>query len=115
MKLEDYREKISKTPELITFEETMLVIDTLYQFCPTEFKNGKILNNTDQNQGSCKLFYFAKMQEFSKEQTLHAFGTYYREDVLKFPDDQNHGNIRSFMHFGWKGIDFGQEALHLKK
>ncbi|MDB4335190.1 HopJ type III effector protein, partial [bacterium] len=64
--------------------------------------------------GSCKLFAFAKLQGFSKEETLTCFGGFYTKDVLGNPTGDDHQNIRNFMVYGWDGIQFQQEALKEK-
>jgi HopJ type III effector protein len=96
------------------FNEVIDFIERNFTFMPTEFKNGETLNEAGQNSGSCKIFAFAKHLEFSKEQTLECFGTFYRQDVLENPDAENHQNIRNFMKFGWEGIKFNSEALTKK-
>ena len=90
------------------------VIDALYNFTPTEFKNGNTVNLENQNNGSCKLFAFAKIQKFTKEETLMCFGKFYTQDVLKNPEGDDHQNIRNFINFGWNGIEFKGEALSPK-
>jgi len=57
------------------------------------------------------LFSFAKLQGLTEEQTLACFGIYYRDDVLKNPDADNHQNIRNFIKTGWAGIEFDDLAL----
>ncbi len=89
----------------------MAVIDANYAFTPTTFQNGEQLNNAGQNNGSCKLFAFARLHQLSAAQTLQCFGAYYREDVLKHPAGSDHQNIRNFMKYGWGGVEFGGEAL----
>ncbi len=114
MDLHTFRQKIKTEPENIDFPETMEVIDKNYYFTPTEFENGGLKNEAGENSGSCKLFYFAREQGFSEQQTLHCFGEYYREDVLKNPQADNHQNIRNFMKTGWLGIHFKGEVLQEK-
>ena len=97
-----------------SFQETIAYIDTNYNFTPTTFKNGNQINNAGENNGSCKIFAFAKIHKLEKEETLALFGSYYFEDVLKNPDGNDHQNIRNFMIFGWDGISFEGEALELK-
>ena len=46
--------------------------------------------------------------------TLQLFGRFYREDVLKNPSGDDHGNIRNFMKSGWDGVAF-PDGLALKK
>ncbi len=116
MNIAEFKSKISNLPESekIDFSETMAVVDSLYDFTPTEFKNGETINEANQNNGSCKLFALAKLQGFSKDETLACFGQYYRDDVLGNPDGDDHQNIRNFMKFGWDGVVFKGDALSLK-
>lgn len=97
-----------------SFQDTIAYIDTNYNFTPTTFKNGNQINNAGENNGSCKIFAFAKIHQLEKDQTLALFGSYYFDDVLKNPDGNDHQNIRNFMIFGWDGITFEGDALELK-
>ncbi len=115
MTIENFLEKLKNTPDEIDFNELMELIDKHYDFTPTVFDNGDLHNDAGENSGSCKLFSFAKLQERSEEQTLACFGIYYRDDVLKNLDADNHQNIRNFMKSGWAGIKFDGEALQTKK
>jgi hypothetical protein len=54
------------------------------------------------------------LNNLNQEQTLACFGDYYREDVLKNPEGNDHGNIRNFMNTGWNGIKFEDQALQVK-
>lgn len=110
-----FLEQLQENPKSITFQDTINVIEENYDFEPTAFKNGNQQNNPGENNGSCKIFSFAKLQNLSKEATLACFGSYYFEDVLKNPDGNDHQNIRNFMQFGWGGIHFEGEALVEKK
>lgn len=114
MKLNEFLQKLNDSPETVEFNDTMTVIEALYNFTETEFQNGELINEAGKNSGSCKLFAFAQLQNLSKEQTLACFGTYYREDVLKNPDSEDHGNIRNFIKNGWSGISFTQSPLQDK-
>ncbi len=114
MTLQDFTQKLSSQPENVDFTEVMEIIEELYSFSPTAFKNGDLTNDSGQNNGSCKLFAFAKDQGFSKEETLRCFGAYYREDVLQYPKANDHQNIRNFMKFGWDGIEFTNNPLQKK-
>lgn len=98
----------------VEFSQVMAVIDGHYDFTPTAFKNGAQENAANSNNGSCKIFAFAKRHQLSAQATLHAFGAYYTEDVLKHPDATDHQNIRQFMQQGWEGIQFAGEALQPK-
>ena len=111
MTLSAYLSLITSSPETLEFSALMEVIAAHYTFAPTEFRNGDITNLPDQNQGSCKLFAFARLHGLSAAQTLACFGAYYREDVLQNPDGNDHQNIRNFMVHGWDGIAFKGEPL----
>jgi len=112
MTIEAFKEKLNSS-STVSFQDTMEVIETNYDFEPTAFSNGDCSNEAGQNSGSCKLFSFAKLQNFDKETTLQCFGTYY-QDVLNTPDGDDHQNIRNFMKTGWDSVSFDKEALHLK-
>ena len=114
MTLDAFVEKLRSTPDSLSFEDTMAVIESLYEFTPTRFKNGNLVNEPDQNNGSCKLFAFAQLQGFTPQQTLACFGRYYRDDVLGHPEGDDHQNIRQFMLTGWDGIQFETTPLKLK-
>ena len=90
------------------------MIDALYDFTPTTFKNGELMNEQGQNNGSCKLFAFAKLHNLNLQQTLNCFGAYYRDDVLKHPEATDHQNIRNFMKYGLAGIKYEGNALKEK-
>src|SRR3954447_13435775 len=111
MQLDTFLKKLNDTPESITFDDTMAVINASYEFMPTSFTNGEVKNEAGQNSGSCKLFAFAMLNQLSEEQTLACFGAYYRDDVLKNPSGTDHQNIRNFMKHGWSGVKFDGVAL----
>lgn len=106
--------KIAQNPDLISFTEVIDYIDTHYNFTPTAFRNGETYNAVNQNNGSCKVFSFAQLQQLKKEQTLSLFRDYYRKDVLENPHGTDHQNIRNFITFGWDGIRFEGTALTKK-
>ena len=111
MALTTFLQRLHDSPEIICFKETMALIDALYDFTPTAFSNGATRNEAGQNNGSCKLFSFAKLHGLSQQQTLTCFGDYYRKDVLGNPHGTDHANIRNFMKSGWEGICFEGKAL----
>lgn len=115
MSLTAFLEKLKNTPNAITFQETIAVIEEHYDFKTTAFENGLQHNAANENNGSCKLFAFAELQQLSQESTLACFGAYYTEDVLKNPEGTDHQNIRNFMKTGWNGIAFYGEPLTLKE
>ncbi len=95
----------------VAFEQVMPVIKENYHYQPTLFTNGELINEAGTNEGSCKIFYFAQLNELSQQQTLACFGRYYREDVLANPAGSDHGNIRNFIKTGWQGVEFKNAAL----
>lgn len=115
MTLDNFLTKLEQAPETIEFSEVMALIDALYDFTPVRFKNGAVVNEAGENQGSCKLFAFAQEQQLSQAQTLACFGAYYREDVLQHPEGNDHQNIRCFMQTGWDGIHFDAPAIERKE
>ena len=115
MTITAFLEQLQANPKSITFQETIQVIEANYDFIPTVFQNGNQYNKAGENNGSCKIFAFAKNQNLKKEETLACFGAYYFEDVLKNPEATDHQNIRNFMENGWDGIQFEGEALVSKQ
>ena len=107
--------QLKSKPETIQFNDVISSIEEHYDFTPTPFKNGNTINEANQNNGSCKVFSFAKLNNLSQEETLFLFGDFYRNDVLKNPDGSDHQNIRNFIAFGWDGISFEGEALRKKR
>lgn len=97
----------------IVFKDVLEFIDGRYQHQPTAFKNGEAYNEATQNQGSARVFAFAKLNELSKEDTLFLFAEHY-QSVLNTPDAVDHQNIRQFIQHGWSGVVFEGEALIAK-
>lgn len=114
MTIEQFLAKLSTEPKSIQFSDSMLLIDTHYDFSPCEFTNGDQLNTANQNNGSCKLLAFAQLNKLNVEQTLQCFGDYYRIDVLQHPDNDDHQNIRNLMNYGWEGVNFKDMPLTKK-
>ena len=114
MTLESFLQKLVDCPGNIEFNDTMSIIDSMYDFTPTSFSNGDLVNEAGQNSGSCKLFSFARLHQLTSEQTLACFGGYYRNDVLNHPENRDHQNIRNFMKSGWSGIKLDSEPLVAK-
>lgn len=114
MTLNEFKNKLKSNSEQIKFSETMTVIEENYEFIPTAFTNGTVENDEGQNSGSCKLFAFAKDQNFTKEETLACFGGHYFEDVLIDEKGTGHQNIRNFMNTGFEGLEFKNFPLKKK-
>ena len=114
MSTENFLQRLKETPNDIEFSETMSVIENAYEFTPSNFTNGQLHNMAGQNSGSCKLLAFAQLHQLNETETLHCFGSYYRNDVLQKPDANDHQNIRNFMQFGWAGVKFERPPLQKK-
>lgn len=104
-------EQLNSSSSLIEFSDVIACIDANYTFIPTAFRNGEHHNAAGENNGSCKIFAFAKKHSLDEQQTLDCFGDYYRQDVLTKPEGDDHQNIRHFVKTGWAGIVFEAEPL----
>lgn len=113
--LKEFIQRLTLAPQSIEFDEVMALIETHYNYHATDFENGieptKLHNSAGTNEGSCKIFAFAQLHGLNKDQTLACFGAFYRDDVIKHPDGNDHQNIRNFMRSAWSGISFSQAAL----
>jgi len=118
MTINELIDKLNTQPDNIDFTDVIETIEAHYDYTPTRFMNGKngktAINEAGQNEGSCKIFAFAKLNDLDEKQTLACFGRYYRDDVLSNPHGDDHANIRNFMHHGWDGIMFDGEVLKTK-
>jgi len=112
--LADFISKLDSNAESINFEQVMQVISENYNYQPVTFTNGELVNEAGTNEGSCKIFYFAKLNGLTEQQTLACFGRFYRDDVVKNPQGNDHGNIRNFIQTGWNNIKFNSVALSPK-
>ncbi len=106
--------QLQQQPSQVSFQQVQQVINQHYHYTPTAFYNGDIENLAGTNEGSCKIFAFAQLQQLSQEQTLACFGSYYQDDVLAKPAGDDHANIRNFMRNGWQGLHFNGPALIAK-
>ena len=102
---------VKTSPEETDFKDVIRVIDSAYKYVPTNFACGDAVSEAGSNEGSCKIFAFAKKHQLTEQQTLHLFGDFYRQDVLENPQGQDHANIRNFMKTGWGGVSFESEPL----
>ncbi len=114
MELNTFLQQLRSKPDSIAFTDTIAVIDGNYNFTPTAFKNSELMNDAGQNNGSCKLFAFAQLQNLTPQETLACFGAYYRDEVLKHPEASDHQNIRNFIKHGWGGIKHQGNPLKVK-
>lgn len=95
------------------FETTLAFIAEHFEFTPSAFDNGGVLNSIEQNQGSCKVFALAELLQLSQQQALCCFGQHYR-DVLATPKVDNHHNLRRVLKEGLTDIRFDQFPLKAK-
>ena len=95
------------------FEVTIAFIEQNFNFTPSAFNNGGVLNTAEQNQGSCKIFALAQLLELSQQQALACFGQHYR-DVLATPEVDNHHNLRRVLKEGLGNITFDAFPLEQK-
>lgn len=92
------------------FADTLAFIDQHYDYQPSAFRNGQLMNNAGQNQGSCKILAMALDLELSREQALQCFAEHYRQ-VLAEPDGNEHGNIRALLQGGLTQVSFTHQPL----
>ena len=114
MSINELIKQCRATPQSVEFEQVIAVIDQHYDYTPSQFSNGAINNPAGSNEGSCKIFAFAQLNNLSEMETLSLFGQYYRDDVMGHPDGDDHKNIRNFLLDGWLGIQFDKVVLNEK-
>ena len=97
----------------IIFADVLAFIDDNYNYTPTAFTNGNQENAIDQNQGSAKVLAFAKLNDYTENDTLKLFAEHYKA-VIKTPNGTDHNNIRQFIQNGWNGVSFENDVLTKK-
>ena len=55
------------------FADVLAFIEARYQHTPTAFQNGAQFNAATENQGSAKVFSFAKLEGLNQQDTLKLF------------------------------------------
>lgn len=109
---------VRNSPDTLAFHEVVDLIDQAYDYTPTTFSNGLgdelTINPAGSNEGSCKLFAFARLNDLNEAETLACFAEHYRS-VQSHPAGSDHANIRAFMRHGWPGIQFDRQPLMVKK
>ena len=60
MKINSLLEAVQNS-EILEFSNVIAAIDAHFEFTPTTFTNGSVTNEANTNNGSCKVFSFAKM------------------------------------------------------
>lgn len=111
MSLQTFVDRIYSEPETIAFDDSIAAIDAHFEFTPTAFSVGEQHNAEGSNTGSCKILAFAHLMNLPEPITLHLFGDYFRDDVLRRPDGSDHPNIRQFLKHGWRGVRFERVPL----
>ena len=112
MNLSQFLNLLNDSPSRVEFSDSIALIDSLYLFTPTAFRNGNAASSVAQNHGSCKILSFGQIQLFDEQQTLRCFGDFY-QGVVDTPEGVDHQNIRQFMLNGWNGVVFEGCALTL--
>lgn len=110
MNLSQFLDQLNDPSSQVEFSDSIALIDSLYQFTPTAFRNGDATSLAEHNHGSCKILSFGQMEQFDEQQTLRCFGDFY-QGVVESPEGDDHQNIRQFMLHGWSGVVFEGCAL----
>lgn len=97
----------------INFSQVLEFIDSNYHYQPQKFVNGLVHNQAGENEGSCKVFGFAKLHQLSPVDTLKLFAEHYRS-VLATPNGNDHANIRNFIYYGWQAFLMEHNPLSIK-
>ena len=74
---EVFNANLEMSGDEIKFEEVIEIIDTHYEYGLIEFKNGDILNQAGENEGSAKVLSYAALSDLDKETTLKVSTDYY--------------------------------------
>lgn len=97
----------------VEFKDVLTHIDDLYLYSPSSFKNGLQNNSENENQGSARVLFYAKINNLSKEEALELFAEHYTA-VLSNPAGTDHQNIRQFQSSGWDSVHFDNDVLTKK-
>jgi len=108
-----FLKRLRTTPETIQFAEVIALIDAHYNHTPTAFVNGAAMNQASENQGSAKVFSFARLHSLNETETLHCFAEHFRA-VSDYPTGDDHQNIRQFIANGWQGVQLPEMCLTAK-
>lgn len=94
----------------IGYNDVINFIDDYYRYTPVKFVNGDIINAPGENEGSAKIFGFAKHHGLSQVDTLKLFAEHYHS-VQSTPNGSDHSNVRNFLHWGWKAFSMEKNPL----
>lgn len=87
----------------VYFADVISFIDDHYRYTPAAFHNGELSNIAGVNEGSAKVFGFAKLNGLNQSDTLKLFCEHYQA-VLNNPNGNDHANIRNFLYWGWRAF-----------
>lgn len=93
-----------------TFADVITFIESNYHYSPVAFVNGEVSSPAGTNEGSAKVFAFAKLNGLNQLDTLALFCEHYKS-VQATPNGTDHANIRNFLYYGWQGFDMPINAL----
>ena len=71
--------QLKNQPDTVEFKDVIDCIAATYLYTPSQFTNGDQVNEAGQNQGSCKIFAFAQLNNLDEQSTLHCFGDWPRQ------------------------------------
>lgn len=96
-----------------TFAQTLAFIEQHFNYQASGFKFAQLESNSEQNQGSCKIFALAQLLNLTQAQTLLCFGEHYRH--LNNTAQDSHLNLRQLAKIGRINIEFEHFPLSLKE
>lgn len=94
----------------IAFADVISFIDDRYRYRPVAFYNGEAVNPAGVNEGSAKVFAFARRHNLNQADTLKLFCEHY-QSVLDTPNGSDHANIRNFLYWGWRAFLMESDPL----
>lgn len=94
----------------LCFADILGFIDAHYHYHPVTFTNGTVHNAVGTNEGSAKVFGFAKLHDLSQSDTLKLFCEHYQA-VIDNPTGIDHPNIRNFRFWGWRAFAMPHNPL----
>ena len=108
-------ERLRLAPEHVSSEGVVAFIKDRFDDTPAGFAVGpvddRIVSAAGDNEGSCKISTFARLNGLTDAQTLACFGRYNRDAVPGHPDGTDHPNIGAFMRHGLDAAAFEKQPL----
>ena len=103
-------EQLKNTPEELVFSNVITYIDEHYEFTPTKFTNGNTVNEANQNNGSCKVFSFAKITNFLQKRRFYYLASFTEKTFWKIQKEQTTKTSEISWNFAGKEL-FSKEKL----